>query len=125
MELDWFYTGVLKVSHLCYMKGFCELLSWVSTKALVGMRSLNINTQGNRVAIVSSIITKIFLTLCNAGWSHFNLSNKDTRDLFMLCIVLVCQLNCVLFYYCCSIYFVVVQLFILLLFESVSFDSFV
>jgi hypothetical protein len=51
---------------LCYMKGFCELLSWVSTMALIGMRCLINNTWANRVAIVSSVITKIFLTLCNA-----------------------------------------------------------
>jgi hypothetical protein len=29
--------------------------------------------------------------------------NKDTRDLFMLCIVIMCQLYRVLFYYCSSI----------------------
>jgi hypothetical protein len=60
MELDWLCTGVLKVSHLCYMKGFYELLSWVSKKALVGIRCLTINTQANRVVIVSSVITRIF-----------------------------------------------------------------
>ncbi len=37
------------------------------------------------------------------GRSHFNLFNKDTRDLFMLRIVFMCQLNCVVFYHCCSI----------------------
>jgi hypothetical protein len=42
--------------------------------------------------------------------------NKDTCDLFMLCIELVCQLYRVLLYNCCSIYFVVVRLFICLLF---------
>jgi hypothetical protein len=57
---------VLEVSH-------CELLSRVSTKALVNIRYLTINTQSNRVAIVSSVITRIFLTLCNAGRSHLNL----------------------------------------------------
>jgi hypothetical protein len=31
------------------------------------------------------------------GRSHLNLFNKDTRDLFMLCIVFMCQLYCVLF----------------------------
>ncbi len=36
--------------------------------------------------------------------------NKDTRDLFMLCIVPMCQLHHVVFYYCCS--------FILLLFDN-------
>jgi hypothetical protein len=64
MELEWFCTGVLKVSHVCYMTGFCELLSWVSTKTLVGMQCLTINIRANRVVIVSFIITRIFLTLC-------------------------------------------------------------
>ncbi len=31
------------------------------------------------------------------GRSHFNLFNKDTRDLFMLCIVFMCHLYHVLF----------------------------
>jgi hypothetical protein len=60
MELDWFCIGVLEVSKLCYMKGFYVLLSWVSTKALVGIRYLTINTRSNRVVIISSVITRIF-----------------------------------------------------------------
>jgi hypothetical protein len=56
MELDWFCICVLEVSDLCYMKGFCELLSWVSTKALVSIRYLTINT---RVVIISFVITRI------------------------------------------------------------------
>jgi hypothetical protein len=102
MELDWLCTGVLKVSHLCYMKGFYEAPSWVSKKALVGIRCLTINTRANRVVIVSSVITRIFLTLCNIGWSHF-----ISTCLIMLCITLVCQLY---YYCCCSTYFVVVRL---------------
>jgi hypothetical protein len=43
MELDWLCTGVLKVSHLFYMKGFYELFSWVGKEALVGIRRLTIN----------------------------------------------------------------------------------
>jgi hypothetical protein len=35
------------------MKGFYELLSWVNKKALIGIRCLTINTQENRVAIVT------------------------------------------------------------------------
>jgi hypothetical protein len=30
-------------------------------------------------------------------WSHFKLFDKDIRDLFMLCIVFMCQLNRILF----------------------------
>jgi hypothetical protein len=127
MELDLFFTGVLKVSHLCYMKGFYELLSWVSKKALVGRRCLTINTKAKRVVIVSSIITRIFLTLCIVGQSHFNLFNKDTRDLFILCIMLVCQLYRVLLLllfnlFCCcltSLFF-----FVHLLFDFCSFAYF-
>ncbi len=48
------------------LKGFCELLFQVSTKALGSMGYLTINTQSNRVVIIYSIITRIFLTLCNA-----------------------------------------------------------
>ncbi len=88
------------------MKGFCELLCWVSTKALGNIKYLTINTRSNRVVIISSVITRIFLTLCNARRSHFN---KDTRDLFMLCIMLVCQLYRVLFDYCWFDYFSVVR----------------
>jgi hypothetical protein len=52
--------------------------------------------------------------------------NKDTFDLFMLCMVLICQLHHVFFYYCCLIYFTVVR-FILLLFDHsfVFYSSFV
>ncbi len=56
-----------------------------------GIRCLTINTWANRVVIVSSVITRIFSTLCNIGQSHFNMFNKDIHDLFRLCIVLVCQ----------------------------------
>jgi hypothetical protein len=48
------------------LKGFCELLFSVSTKALGRMGYFTINTRSNRVVILSSVITKIFLTLCNA-----------------------------------------------------------
>jgi hypothetical protein len=79
MELDWLCTGALKVSHLCCMEGFYELLSWVNKKALVAIRCLTINTWANRVVIVSSVITRIFVTLYNVGQSsHFNLYNKDS-----------------------------------------------
>jgi hypothetical protein len=73
MELDWFCIGVLEVSDLCYMKGLCELLRWVSTKGLVTIRYLTINTQSNRVVIISSVITKIFYICSMPGRSHFNL----------------------------------------------------
>jgi hypothetical protein len=85
MELDWFCIGVLKVSHLCYMKGFCELFSWVSTKAHVGMRCLIINTQANRVVIISSVITRIFLTLFNAWAVTFQPISIKTLVIYLYC----------------------------------------
>jgi hypothetical protein len=36
--------------------------------------------------------------------------NKDTHDLFMLCRMRMCQLYRVVFYNCCLIHFIVVQL---------------
>ncbi len=78
------------------MKGLRELLSCVSKKTLIGIRCLTINTRANMVVIVSSVITRIFLTLCNVGQSYFNLFDKDTHDLFMLWIMLICQLYHVL-----------------------------
>ncbi len=82
------------MSDLCYMKGFCGLLFWESTKALVNMGYLTINTQSNRVVIISSVITRIFLNSVQCLDGHISTCfNKDTRDLFMLSIVLMCQLN--------------------------------
>jgi hypothetical protein len=56
--------------------------------------------------------------------------NKDTCDLFMLCIVFMCQLHRVVFYYCCSLLLLLfVILFVARLFRSsfvrllFSFDS--
>jgi hypothetical protein len=50
------------------------------------MGYLTINTQSNRVVIISSVITRIFWPCAIPGRSHFHLFNKDTRELFMLCI---------------------------------------
>jgi hypothetical protein len=83
------------MSHLCYMKGFCEL----STRALGNKQYLTINTQLNRVVIISSVITKIFFNSVQCLDGHISTCfNKDTLDLFMLCIMLMCQLYCVVFY---------------------------
>ncbi len=61
----------------------------------------------------------IFLTLWNAGRSHFNLFQEKHLCLFMLCIVLMCQLY--------RVVIIIVVRFILLLFDFHSillFDSF-
>ncbi len=86
------------------MKGFYEILSWLGKEAVVGIRCLTIYTWANRVVIVSSVITRIFFNPMQVLDSHIStFFNKDTRDLFMLCIMLMCQLHRVLFYNCCSI----------------------
>ncbi len=52
--------------------------------------------------------------------------NKDTRNLFMLCIIFMCQLCCLLFiivaqfYFCCSFILFVVQFSFILLFDCCS-----
>jgi hypothetical protein len=51
------------------------------------MGYLTFNTRSDRVVIISSIITRIFLTLCNTGTVTFQPVNKDTCDLFILCIL--------------------------------------
>jgi hypothetical protein len=74
------------------------------------MGYLTINTQSNRVVIISSVITRIFFNSVQCLDGHIlTCFNKDTRDLFMLCIVLMCQLYCVLF--------IIVVRFISLLFD--------
>jgi hypothetical protein len=78
---------------------------WRSKKALASIRCLIINTRANRVAIVCSVITRIFLPYANVGRSPFNLFDKDTCDLFMLWTMLVVPV--IVVYYCCycSIYY--------------------
>jgi hypothetical protein len=56
-------------------------------ETLSSMGYLTINTQSNRVVIISSVITRIFFNPVGVpGQSHFNHFNQDARDLFMLCI---------------------------------------
>ncbi len=78
---------------------------WRSKKALASIRCLTINTWVNRIVIVSSIITRIFLPYASVWWSHFNLFSKDTCDYFMLWIML--PLPVIIVYYCyyCLIYY--------------------
>jgi hypothetical protein len=46
------------------------------------------------------------------GRSHFNLFNKDTCDLFMLCLVFMCQLYRALFDHCCSLLLLLIIYFV-------------
>jgi hypothetical protein len=85
MELDWLCIGELKVSHLCYMKGFYELLSWLGNEALVGIKCLTINTRANRVVVVSSVITRIFLTLCKCWTVTFQPISIKTLVICLCC----------------------------------------
>ncbi len=104
------------MSHLCYVKSFCELLCWVSTKALGNMRYLTVNTRSNRVAIISSVITRIFFNSVQFWMVTFQPISIKTLVIYLfLCKVFMCQLNHVVFYYCCSI--------ILLLFNFIQFFS--
>ncbi len=76
------------------------------------MGYLTINTRSNRVVMISSVITRIFFNSVQCLGGHISTCfNKDTRDLFMLCIMLVCQLHRVVFYYCCSIFIKVLFVF--------------
>jgi hypothetical protein len=76
------------------------------------MGYLTINTRSNRVVIISSVITRIFFNSVQCLDGHISTCfNKDTRDLFMLCIMLVCQIHRVVFYYCCSIFIQVLFVF--------------
>jgi hypothetical protein len=57
------------------------------------MRYLTIITRSKRVAIISSIIIRIFFNSVQCLDGHISTCfNKDTCDLFMLCIMLICQL---------------------------------
>jgi hypothetical protein len=92
------------------------------------MGYLTINTRSNRVVIISSVITRIFFNSVQSLDGYISTCfNKDTHDLFMLCIMLVCQLYCVdllLFFnlfYCCLTFIQFCSSFVRLLF---SFDSF-
>jgi hypothetical protein len=101
------------------MKGFCELLSWVSTKALVGMRCLTINTRADRVAI-SSVITRIFLNSVQCWTITFQpVSKRHSWFIYVVHSAHVPVISCIIYYYY-SVYFVVVWLFFHVLFKFCS-----
>ncbi len=63
------------------------------------MGYFTVNTRSNRVVIISSVITRIFFNSVQCLDGHITTCfNKDTHDLFMLCIMLMCQLHHVVFY---------------------------
>ncbi len=74
------------------------------------MGYFTINIRSNRVVIISSVITRIFLTLCNAWTATFQPVSIKTLMIY-LCVhsahvpVISCSI-----YFCCLIYFIVVRL---------------
>jgi hypothetical protein len=78
MELDWYCTGAVGMrQHSC--GGFLWFFKRPQVSPLEKQRNrqhdiccLITNTRTNRVAIVSSVITR-YLTLANTGWSPFTL----------------------------------------------------
>jgi hypothetical protein len=50
--------------------------------------------------------------------------NKDNRDLFMSCIMLMCQLYHVEFHFCCSIVLLLLDFYLILFDFCFPFDSF-
>ncbi len=68
------------------------------------MGYLTNNTQSNRVVIITSVITRIFQLCAIPGRSHFNLFNKDTRELFILCIL--CPVPVIIFVICLFLFII-------------------
>jgi uncharacterized membrane protein len=88
----------------------------VSTETLSSLDYLTFNTRSNRVAIISSVITKIFLTLCNTETVTFQPVSIKTLMIYIyiycayvlvpvICYSLFIYL-CSLFIICCSFIFV-------------------
>ncbi len=79
------------------------------------MGYLTFNTRSNRFVIISSVITTIFNSVQYRNSHISTCFNKDTRDLFMLCILCLCRLyiryRYSLIIYLCSLFVVVVHLF--------------
>jgi hypothetical protein len=74
------------------------------------------NTRSNRVAIISSVIARIFFNPVQYRDGHiFNLFNKDTREVFILCIYACASyLFVIVIHYlfiCARLFIVVVHLF--------------
>jgi hypothetical protein len=73
------------------------LSCWRSKKALASIRCLTINIRANRVAIVYSVITRLFLTLCKCWAVTFQPMQIKTLMIHsVLWIMLVASYCCVL-----------------------------
>jgi hypothetical protein len=80
----------------------------VNTETLSSLDYLTFNTRSNRVAVISSIITKTFLTLCNTGTVMFQPGSVKTLVIY---IYIVHMCSCQLFIYSLSLF--VIYLFVL------------
>jgi hypothetical protein len=88
------------------------------------MDYLNFNTRSNRVVIISSIIKRIFLTLCNTGTVTFQPVSIKTLVIYIYVHMCSCQLvpiytllSFIYFVHCSTIYsfvFISHQFFVLL-----------
>ncbi len=72
------------------MKGFWELLCWVSTKALGNKRYLTNNTRSNRVVIISSVITRIVFNSVQFWMVTFKPFSKKTLMIYLCCTQCSC-----------------------------------
>ncbi len=92
------------------MKGFCELLCWVSTKALSNIRCLTMNTRSNRVVIISSVITRIFFNSVQCWTVTFQpISIKTLVIIYIVHNAHVPVISCIILLLLFN-YFVVVRL---------------
>ncbi len=114
--------GCIKSKASMFTEAFMNYSAcWRSKMALASIRCLSINTRANRVAIVCSVITRIFNPM-QVLVSHIStLSNKDTCELFYVVNNARCQLLLLLLFNYCSSF---VQLSCSALFdEIILFDS--
>ncbi len=131
MELTGHLYRCIKSKLVGLAQGLCGLLVQVSTETLSGLDCLTFHTRSNRVAIISSVITRIFLTLCNTGTVTFQPVSIKTIMIYIYCacvlvpviyslslfviyllvpihLLFVVNLFCSLFdylFYCCLFYF--------------------
>jgi hypothetical protein len=82
------------------------------------MEYLTINTRSNRVVIISSVITRMFLTLCNTGTVKFQPVLIKTLVNYFYCVYCaLCQLSISI---CSSLLVICLSLFVIYLFVLVD-----
>ncbi len=103
MELDWLCTGVLKVRHL-WQGGLLWTIQFAGEAKRLSLA--NFNTRANRVAIVCSVITRMFNPMQTLG-GHISTFFNPHSWLFMLVNncplpVTVFDYYSILFWFYCS-----------------------